>query len=57
MRQTDFITLNGKVEKIIGLTIESAGPEVFLGEVCVIKNLNGERIPVKSWGSKTTGSS
>ncbi|HNR63058.1 MAG TPA: flagellar protein export ATPase FliI [Thermotogota bacterium] len=52
LSQTDFITLNGKVEKIIGLTIESAGPEVFLGEVCVIRNLGGARILCEVVGFK-----
>ncbi|HPF16163.1 MAG TPA: flagellar protein export ATPase FliI [Thermotogota bacterium] len=40
----DFLHLNGSVKKIIGLTIESAGPEVFLGECCRIKTLDGKTI-------------
>ncbi|MFW6262739.1 MAG: flagellar protein export ATPase FliI [Thermotogota bacterium] len=40
----DFLHLNGSVKKIIGLTIESAGPEVFLGECCRIKTIDGKTI-------------
>jgi len=40
----DFLHLNGSVKKIIGLTIESAGPEVFLGECCKIKTINGKTV-------------
>src|SRR6056297_1642026 len=40
----DFLHLNGSVKKIIGLTIESAGPEVFLGECCRIKTIDGKAI-------------
>src|SRR6056297_1201486 len=40
----DFLHLNGSVKKIIGLTIESAGPEVFLGECCRIKTIDGKSV-------------
>ncbi len=42
--EQDFLVLNGSVKKIIGLTIESAGPEVFLGECCKIKAIDGKTI-------------
>jgi flagellum-specific ATP synthase len=52
VEHTDFTVLSGKVEKIIGLTIESAGPEVFLGEVCAIRNMDGGRILCEVVGFK-----
>ncbi|MDQ2085894.1 flagellar protein export ATPase FliI [Herbivorax sp. ANBcel31] len=33
----DFIECTGKVSKVVGLTIESTGPEVNIGELCKIK--------------------
>jgi len=48
----DFISLNGKVQKIIGLTIESAGPEVFLGEMCTIKTPGGRKVVCEVVGFK-----
>ncbi len=52
IRETDFIGLAGKVEKIIGLTIESAGPEVFLGEMCYIRTQQQNRIVCEVVGFK-----
>lgn len=37
--KTDFIEYKGKVSKIVGLTIESNGPEVNMGEICLIQTL------------------
>ena len=36
----DIVTIKpkGKISKIVGLTIESEGPPVELGEICVIKS-------------------
>lgn len=39
LSKSDFIEYNGKVSKIVGLTIESNGPEVNMGEVCEIHAL------------------
>lgn len=36
LKQTDFIKYTGSVKKIIGLTIESKGPEVNMGDLCHI---------------------
>ncbi|WP_134700376.1 flagellar protein export ATPase FliI [Ammoniphilus sp. YIM 78166] len=36
LTQLDSIRLNGKVTQVIGLTVESQGPNVRLGEVCRI---------------------
>jgi len=35
----DFIEYTGKVSKVVGLTIESNGPEVNIGEICKINAL------------------
>lgn len=37
----NFIRFTGKVSKLIGLTIESIGPSVEVGEVCLIYPLKG----------------
>lgn len=42
IEQEDFLKINGKVSRIVGLTVESIGPDAFLGEVCKL-NLNGKQ--------------
>lgn len=42
-----FIKYSGKVSKLVGLTIESLGPAVEIGEVCYIHPLKGGS-PIKS---------
>lgn len=37
LEDSDFIECTGKVSKVVGLTIESVGPEVNIGELCKIK--------------------
>ncbi|HAA43480.1 MAG TPA: EscN/YscN/HrcN family type III secretion system ATPase [Ruminiclostridium sp.] len=37
LESSDFIECSGKVSKVVGLTIESVGPEVNIGELCKIK--------------------
>ncbi|NLI57832.1 MAG: flagellar protein export ATPase FliI [Clostridium sp.] len=37
LEDSDFIESSGKVSKVVGLTIESIGPEVNIGELCKIK--------------------
>ncbi len=41
IEDTDVVRITGKVDKIIGLTIESVGPNVKYGDVCQIET--GER--------------
>lgn len=36
IRSTDPVRVNGKIRQIIGLTIESEGPDVRIGELCSI---------------------
>ncbi len=33
----DFLKINGKISRIVGLTVESIGPDAFLGEICRLK--------------------
>ncbi|WP_459767877.1 flagellar protein export ATPase FliI [Alkaliphilus crotonatoxidans] len=39
LKQVDLIKYNGRVTQVIGLTIESMGPAVKIGEVCKIDGL------------------
>lgn len=40
----DFLKMDGKISRVIGLTVESIGPDAFLGEVC--KLALGEKNPL-----------
>lgn len=42
--KSDFIQYYGKVSKVVGLTIESDGPEVNIGELCKLHASKGKRI-------------
>jgi flagellum-specific ATP synthase len=37
------IILNGKVNRVVGLIIESIGPDVSLGQICLIRSRDGRR--------------
>ena len=51
IHNADTIKLNGKITQIIGLVIESQGPNVNLGELCYIHPRNqGEPIPAEVVG-------
>ncbi len=53
LHNTDFIEYSGKVSKVIGLTIESNGPETNIGEVCRLVNArNRSRIDAEVVGFK-----
>ncbi|MCR4434499.1 MAG: flagellar protein export ATPase FliI [Clostridiales bacterium] len=41
LKQSDFIEYKGKVTKVVGLTIESSGPEVNIGELCLLHTTRG----------------
>lgn len=47
LENINFIKYSGKVSKLVGLTIESLGPAVEIGEVCYIHPLKGG-VPIKS---------
>jgi len=44
LRDIDLMKVNGRVSQVIGLVIESVGPNCSLGEVCVVKSHSGEDI-------------
>lgn len=44
LHQVDPVKVNGKVTQVIGLVIESIGPNCSLGDVCVIKSKEGEDV-------------
>lgn len=44
LEKSDFIKYYGKVSKVVGLTIESDGPEVDIGELCMLHASRGKRI-------------
>ena len=49
----DPIRVNGKVTQVIGLTVESQGPNVGIGEICHIYPLgNGHPVPAEVVGFK-----
>ncbi|HEY8542184.1 MAG TPA: FliI/YscN family ATPase [Pseudothermotoga sp.] len=37
IEKEDFFKINGKISRIVGLTVESIGPDAFLGETCRLK--------------------
>jgi flagellum-specific ATP synthase len=44
LRHADLLKVNGRVKQVIGLVIESLGPNCSLGDVCVIKSKDGEEV-------------
>jgi flagellum-specific ATP synthase len=44
VRRVDLVKVNGRVSQVIGLVIESIGPNTSLGEVCTIKSKDGEDV-------------
>jgi flagellum-specific ATP synthase len=44
VRRADLVKVNGRVSQVIGLVIESIGPNTSLGEVCTIKSKDGEDV-------------
>lgn len=43
LNNSEDIVLNGKVNRVVGLIIESIGPDVSLGQVCRIRSRDGRR--------------
>lgn len=41
VNSNDFIEYRGRVSKVVGLTIESEGPEANIGELCYLNTLHG----------------
>lgn len=44
LRHADLLKVNGKVKQVIGLVLESVGPNCSLGDVCFIKSRDGEEL-------------
>jgi flagellum-specific ATP synthase len=44
LRHVDLVKVNGKVTQVIGLVLESVGPNCALGDVCIIKSRDGEEV-------------
>ncbi len=44
LNSSDFIEYTGKVAKVVGLTIESCGPEANIGDICKIKNFRNKEV-------------
>ena len=43
LREKDYTEYYGRVSKVVGLTIESDGPEVDIGELCTIRASRGKK--------------
>lgn len=43
LSKTNLIEYKGKVTKVVGLTIESCGPEVNIGELCTLNSSNNTK--------------
>ncbi|MCD6449971.1 MAG: flagellar protein export ATPase FliI [Thermotogaceae bacterium] len=52
LEEENFDKFNGKVSKVVGLTIESRGPDASLGELCKIYTNGGKRILAEVVGFK-----
>ncbi len=46
LEKTDLTRVNGKVEQIVGLVIESTGPSASVGEACWITPATGDGTPI-----------
>lgn len=42
LRHVDLLKVNGSVKQVIGLVIESVGPNCSMGDVCMIKSRDGQ---------------
>ena len=42
--ERELVKRSGKVTQIYGLTLESSGPDAFLGELCIIQGQNGKTV-------------
>lgn len=52
LQSKDYIEYIGKVSKVVGLTIESDGPQASIGDLCNIQVLKGEPIKAEVVGFK-----
>ncbi|PLV57508.1 flagellar protein export ATPase FliI [Thermotoga sp. SG1] len=52
LNEEDFNRFNGRVTRVVGLTVESHGPDAFLGEMCKISLQNGKNALAEVVGFK-----
>lgn len=52
LQSKDYIEYIGKVSKVVGLTIESDGPQASIGDLCNIRVLKGDPIKAEVVGFK-----
>ncbi|MCD6253344.1 MAG: FliI/YscN family ATPase [Thermotogae bacterium] len=50
VEQIEPTRINGRVIRIVGLTVESRGPDAFLGELCHVVLPSGQEIPAEVTG-------
>jgi flagellum-specific ATP synthase len=48
----DYVSYEGKVTKVVGLTIESEGPEAYIGSLCHIKGCRNKTVLAEVVGFK-----
>lgn len=44
LSQTEFVRVNGRVVQVIGLVIESQGPDVQIGDLCEVRSRNKDSV-------------
>ena len=47
--EESFFTRKGKIVNVVGLTIESAGPDAKLGDICYIYPEDKSAKPIMCW--------
>ena len=50
VRQTQPAPMIGRVSRVVGLLVESAGPQARIGEVCELRRRDGSPVPVEIVG-------
>ena len=52
IKHINDIRTNGRIKRVIGLTLESEGPQASIGELCSLILPNGKRLPAEVVGFK-----
>ena len=52
MSNSNFVARYGKISQVVGLTIESVGPFVSIGELCIVNSGNGKELYCEAVGFK-----
>ncbi len=57
LKRADLYTYMGRIDKIVGTTVEATGPECRIGDVCTIEVAgSSRRWPLRWWASGKTRS-